>query len=198
MTTILIIAAQLALFFSNGTSHALYVPSSSDGMALRMESAHNMASQPEENLLLDLPIPLKDIEPNFIDRYDIWLLDQFGVLHDGTSPLPGAISIVEELMRRKKKVIITSNTSQRAAVGRERFKNLGFPPVTDFVTSGEFCWFHLKNNYKGKRTNERTEAFFKEKKETMASTYTPRSLTPDRLTPSEITGIIRKGGVKVP
>ena len=112
---------------------------------------NRQAEARQGNLLLDLPILLKDIDKDFIDRYDVFLLDQFGVLHDGTNPLPGAIFIVEELMRRKKKVIITSNTSQRAAVGKQRFEGLGFPPVHDFITSGEFCWFHLKKNYRGKK-----------------------------------------------
>lgn len=134
----------MLLALAIATANAAYISPESTRMKPMKGTAR------DGNLLLDLPILLKDIEPSFIDKYDIWLLDQFGVLHDGTNPLPGAIEIVEELLRRKKKVVITSNTSQRSSVAMQRFKNLGFPPVHDFITSGEFCWFHLKKVYGGR------------------------------------------------
>lgn len=40
-------------------------------------------------------------------------MDQFGVLHDGNVPYPGAISAVEALAGNGKKVLIISNSSRR-------------------------------------------------------------------------------------
>ena len=146
MMTLLPLFGTLLALYLDRVAYAAYI---TPGDSMKMKPMKDTAR--EGNLILDLPILLKEIDHSFIDRYDVWLLDQFGVLHDGTNPLPGAIATVEELLRRKKKVVITSNTSQRASVAMQRFKKLGFPPVHDFITSGEFCWFHLKKNYRGKK-----------------------------------------------
>src|SRR3954453_18483396 len=76
------------------------------------------------------------------DRYDAFVLDQWGVLHDGANPYPGAIAAVEELVRRGKKVALLSNSGRRAAKNRERMASFGFDPdwFAAIVTSGEACW----------------------------------------------------------
>jgi HAD superfamily hydrolase (TIGR01459 family) len=78
----------------------------------------------------------------FADRYDAFVLDQWGVLHDGANPYPGAIAAVEELVRRDKKVALLSNSGRRAAKNRERMATFGFDPAwfAAIVTSGEACW----------------------------------------------------------
>jgi HAD superfamily hydrolase (TIGR01450 family) len=74
-----------------------------------------------------------------VDRYDGFILDQFGVMHDGVSALPGAAACVEELHRRGKKIIILSNTSALASSTLQRLPTLGFDPscFAGAVTSGE-------------------------------------------------------------
>lgn len=47
------------------------------------------------------------------DRYTGALLDQFGVLHDGEKPYPGAIEAVAQLAARGMKLLIISNSSRR-------------------------------------------------------------------------------------
>ena len=42
------------------------------------------------------------------------LLDQFGVLHDGQKPYPGAIEAVKTLAESGRKVLIISNSSRSA------------------------------------------------------------------------------------
>ncbi len=103
------------------------------------------------DLMLEIPVLLRKIEESFLERYDCFLLDQFGVLHDGTNPLPGAIEIVQRLTDKGKKVVITSNTSQRAHTAKAKWKKLGFPPVSDFITSGEFAYYYLNKRYHGKK-----------------------------------------------
>ena len=60
------------------------------------------SSKSSTDLVLEIPVLLRKIEEDFLDRYDCFLLDQFGVLHDGTNPLPGAIEIVRKLTDKGK------------------------------------------------------------------------------------------------
>lgn len=47
------------------------------------------------------------------DDYDGFILDQYGVLHDGAKPLDGVVLAIAELLRRGKKLVILSNASRR-------------------------------------------------------------------------------------
>jgi len=73
------------------------------------------------------------------DRFDAFLLDQFGVLHDGTSVYAGVTDCLEHLKRNGKRVVILSNSGTRRDANRERLARLGIAEelYEDFVTSGE-------------------------------------------------------------
>ncbi|MCV3207551.1 TIGR01459 family HAD-type hydrolase [Mesorhizobium sp. YC-39] len=79
-------------------------------------------------------------------RYDVFLLDQFGVLHDGTSPYPGAVEALSALKRAGKTVVLISNSGKRAEPNERRLLKLGFEAGSwdHFVSSGEVAWrsFH--------------------------------------------------------
>ena len=71
--------------------------------------------------------------------YDIFLLDMWGVLHDGTAPYEGVLECVQELKRAGKELIILSNSSQRKDNSERMLVQLGFHP-NDFhqiITSGD-------------------------------------------------------------
>ncbi|XP_078152673.1 uncharacterized protein LOC144547861 [Carex rostrata] len=72
-------------------------------------------------------------------RFKAWFLDQYGVLHDGKKPYPGAISTLEKLAARGAKMVIISNSSRRAVVTDDKLKSLGFNPslFLGAITSGE-------------------------------------------------------------
>lgn len=53
-------------------------------------------------------------------------LDQFGVLHDGQAPYPGAVDAVRHMHESGLKVILLSNSSQRAMKSYERLERMGF------------------------------------------------------------------------
>lgn len=76
------------------------------------------------------------------DRYDGFVLDQWGVLHDGLRPYPGVIQVLETLRSRGKPVVLLSNSGRRAALSRDRLRQIGFDPslFTGVVTSGETAW----------------------------------------------------------
>lgn len=81
------------------------------------------------------------------DSYSGFLIDQWGVLHDGVKPYPGVIEALESLKSRKKQIIVISNSGKRADTNRERFKELGFPDklFDHIVTSGEATWQNLQD-----------------------------------------------------
>ncbi|OWM84769.1 hypothetical protein CDL15_Pgr027556 [Punica granatum] len=79
-------------------------------------------------------------------RFKAWFLDQFGVLHDGKQPYPGAIATLEKLAVSGAKMVVISNSSRRASVTMEKMKNLGFDPslFVGAITSGELTHQYLQ------------------------------------------------------
>jgi HAD superfamily hydrolase (TIGR01459 family) len=92
--------------------------------------------------------------------YDAFLLDQFGVLHDGQTALPGAIDCFEKLAKAGKRMVVLSNTSRRRSDALKKLPKLGFNPqyltadehgAPGFICSGEQAWQHLDAKRKGAR-----------------------------------------------
>uniref|UniRef100_A0A804LUG0 Haloacid dehalogenase-like hydrolase (HAD) superfamily protein n=1 Tax=Zea mays TaxID=4577 RepID=A0A804LUG0_MAIZE len=79
-------------------------------------------------------------------RFKAWLLDQFGVLHDGKKPYPGAILALEKLAENGAKMVIISNSSRRSSVTMKKLKSLGFDTSCFLatITSGELTHQHLQ------------------------------------------------------
>jgi HAD superfamily hydrolase (TIGR01459 family) len=76
------------------------------------------------------------------ERYQVFLLDQFGVLHDGQAPYPGAVKALLALKRAGKTVVLISNSGKRAKPNEDRLLKLGFAAGSwdHFVSSGEVAW----------------------------------------------------------
>lgn len=72
-------------------------------------------------------------------RFDALLVDQFGVLHDGRTPFPGARDCLDRLVEAGVPIVTLSNSGRRAAPNIERLERLGFPPALfqAVITSGE-------------------------------------------------------------
>lgn len=77
-----------------------------------------------------------------VDRFDAIVLDQWGVLHDGTAPYPGAIAAVQALKAGGTRLAVLSNSGKRAGPNAARIAAMGFAPsMFDLVmTSGEALW----------------------------------------------------------
>jgi HAD superfamily hydrolase (TIGR01459 family) len=77
-----------------------------------------------------------------VDSFDLFMIDQFGVLHDGVSPYLGAIECLASLKARGKSVVLLSNSGKRAAANIARLADLGFSRelFDHVVTSGEVAW----------------------------------------------------------
>ena len=72
--------------------------------------------------------------------------DQYGVLHDGRNPYPGARDALAALKSRGVKIVVLSNSGRTGAANAERMTVLGFEPkLYDFlVTSGDVARTMLK------------------------------------------------------
>jgi HAD superfamily hydrolase (TIGR01459 family) len=80
------------------------------------------------------------------DRYDGYVVDQFGVLHDGVTPYPGAADALRELRARGKRVIVLSNSGKRAAPNAARLARFGVTSAhyDALITSGELAFQMLR------------------------------------------------------
>lgn len=90
---------------------------------------------------------------DLIQRYRFFLVDQFGVLHNGSEPYPGAAEALRTVKRSGGRVIIISNSGKRASVNKRRMHSLGFGEdcFDELVSSGEVAWNLLKHKFIGSR-----------------------------------------------
>lgn len=73
------------------------------------------------------------------DTYMGFIIDQWGVLHDGQKLYDGVLECLEELRGRKKKIIILSNSGAPASVNSKALSKMGLEKefYDHIVTSGE-------------------------------------------------------------
>lgn len=81
------------------------------------------------------------------DRYDGYILDLWGTIHNGVEPLPGAIDCLEQLAAQEKSVLILSNAPRRIGAVVERMDVVGIPRAAygPVLSSGEAGWLALNN-----------------------------------------------------
>ena len=80
-----------------------------------------------------------------IHDYDRFLLDQFGVLHDGRVPYDGTVEALRLLRGSSKPVAIISNSGRRAEPNIARMDRMGIARdlYDEMITSGEVAWHIL-------------------------------------------------------
>lgn len=74
-----------------------------------------------------------------IERYDGFILDQWGVLHDGAVPYEGAVDCLRRLRDAGKRIVVLSNSGRRNADNVRLMDGMGFVPALydRFVGAGE-------------------------------------------------------------
>ncbi|MHB2166750.1 TIGR01459 family HAD-type hydrolase [Alsobacter sp. R-9] len=89
-------------------------------------------------------------------RFKVALIDQFGVLHDGSAPYPGAVEALSRLKSAGVRVALLSNSGKRSEPNRRRNVGLGFDPTSwdALVTSGEVAW-HILHQRRSSTSRER-------------------------------------------
>lgn len=95
---------------------------------------------------MNIPTTITRLEEIY-DNYDAFILDQWGVIHDGNKGYLNAIQCVEKLYSKKKILTIISNSSRKKEETIMRLPNLGFQSAHfhEVMTSGEMIWLSLKN-----------------------------------------------------
>ena len=85
-----------------------------------------------------LNIPFTSLE-ELSHNYETFLLDQYGVLHNGQSVFDGVIEALQNLQAAQKTVILLSNSAKRAEKNYQRMEQLGLKRefFQGVVTSGE-------------------------------------------------------------
>jgi HAD superfamily hydrolase (TIGR01459 family) len=78
-------------------------------------------------------------------RYDAFIVDLWGVVHNGIAPMPGAVECLHALRERGKRVALLSNAPRRADDVVRRIAAIGVPAdcYDQVMSSGEEAWQYL-------------------------------------------------------
>lgn len=99
-------------------------------------------------------------EPEFInglsritDKYSCYIIDLWGVLHDGITAYPKALETLKNLKEEGKKIVLLSNAPRRSSKAKEVLDRLGFERelYDEIITSGEITFNYVKNSNLGNK-----------------------------------------------
>ena len=76
---------------------------------------------------------------DLISEFDGFVIDQYGVLHDGVRAYPGAVAALEAIGAAGKRAVLVTNSGKPAAANEARLARLGFARelYAALVSSGE-------------------------------------------------------------
>lgn len=85
------------------------------------------------------------------EQYDGFILDLWGVIHDGVNPLPGAVDTLTRLRAMGKRSVLLSNAPRRAWAAQASMRNMGIGDdlYDGILTSGEAVWLALRDRPDG-------------------------------------------------
>jgi HAD superfamily hydrolase (TIGR01459 family) len=91
-----------------------------------------------------------------ISSHNYFIIDLWGVLHDGSKPYPFALEAIKNLKNAGKKIVLLSNAPRRASKAKIVLDNLGFTEdlYDKIITSGEITFEYVAANYTGKANNK--------------------------------------------
>jgi HAD superfamily hydrolase (TIGR01459 family) len=80
-------------------------------------------------------------------NYDGFIVDLWGVVHDGIKLYPGVVDCLTQLRAAEKKVVFLSNAPRRAAAIGRALAAMGIPPdlYTGIMSSGEAVFLALRD-----------------------------------------------------
>lgn len=111
-----------------------------------------MANVQEDTARPSMPKVIKGVS-EIASKYDAFILDQFGVMHNGVDALPGALECFQHLVESGKQIVILSNTSRRSADATGKLPGMGFNvnAIKALVSSGEEAWRYVEATRKGQK-----------------------------------------------
>lgn len=85
------------------------------------------------------PVALHSGLAELADRYDGYILDLWGVVHNGLAPYPGAVDCMRRLRTAGKRIVLLSNAPRSSAAVRTFLAGIGVAEdcYDDIVTSGD-------------------------------------------------------------
>ncbi len=102
-----------------------------------------------------------------IDKYENYIIDQWGVMHDGSNGYKNAIEAIDYLKKKKKNLFIISNSSKRNASSEAKLPKLGFKKSSfvKVLTSGEMIWKLIQKKYSETKVKKKCFHIYNENKE---------------------------------
>lgn len=81
--------------------------------------------------------------------YDGFIIDLWGVVHNGVEPYPDAVPAMLDMKKARRKVWLLSNAPRRAHTVKAKLTEMGVPETAydGIITSGEATWLALQADY---------------------------------------------------
>ena len=142
-------------FSSFSSFYNTNLPSSSISKSTSFNSSTQMNSTPSTKnnnpSTSSLDLTYIDGVQSIASSYTTFLLDMWGVMHNGSETYDGVINTIQQLNNKnqKTKLIILSNSSKRISNSLKMLTKLGFDPHHDFIqiiTSGDVSYRMLSND----------------------------------------------------
>lgn len=107
------------------------------------------------------PVQLSGVS-DLAGRFDAFLVDQFGVLHDGINAYPGAVDALARLKDSGATIALLSNSGKRAEPNARRMLSLGFKPGSwdHFISSGEVAFRRLATSLESRSGRQPLRCLF--------------------------------------
>ena len=79
--------------------------------------------------------------------YGGYIVDIWGVLHNGQTPFPGALRFLKALKKAGKKIVLLSNAPRRVTPTQKKLREMGIDSscYDVLMTSGEHCYLSLRD-----------------------------------------------------
>lgn len=102
---------------------------------------------------MSMTVPHYDGMAAIADRYDGFVLDVWGVIHDGVTLYPGVVDTLERLLAAEKRIVMLTNAPRRSAAVADAMVEMGMPEAYcgKILSSGEATFLSLQ---------ERTDPFY--------------------------------------
>ena len=96
-----------------------------------------------------LPEELKKFK-NISNMYDVYFIDLWGVIHNGITLFENAITVLDELKKQQKKVVLISNAPRTSNTVKQFLRKLNFnlDLIDLLVTSGDVTKNYIHKNQK--------------------------------------------------
>lgn len=90
-----------------------------------------------------------------INDYSSFLIDLWGVVHNGINIFPWAQNVIETVKEKNKEVIFITNAPRRVEVIKEQLVDFGLQKFfyKDVMSSGELTWLNIKKKLENGKRN---------------------------------------------